>query len=416
MPPHLRRMTFPTTQVTIFRAAFPSPFPTAAAQRPVAHMDCYGRLRATSAPGRRAWPGATDRHPRPAFGGRGPGVGAARLCNGSAPPGRHRSRFNGIHSTRRRNTHLCDRARSTESPTNGIDPELSPALELDDLVGSDGDARLGSQPSRCSRRTLRISISSSSPSTPEPTGRPTTTTARGSSGWPARAGCSCLRGAERDERIPAGGDRGDHRRRLGGGRRSVGQSPVPADAAGSPCGRLLVAKAVVAGLVIWACTTLVSLAAWSGGSSCSEHIQSSFPAWLASPAASASTGAPAAPRRHRHGLRRLRLHRPARPGHAVLNTDEHRHQRHRAPPWGCTSSRKYSTASASWARSAMPSPPTTSAPRGTCSSRTAIRPTCSSASPCRSRTCWYSEPSPSPGSGARTSGHEIERIAGSTTA
>jgi hypothetical protein len=58
-------------------------------------------------------------------------------------------------------------------------------------------------------------------------------------------------------------------------------------------------------------------------------------------------GRPAAPRRHRHGLRRLRLHRPARPGHAVLNTHEHRHQRHRAPPWGCTSSRQYSTASAS---------------------------------------------------------------------
>jgi len=34
-------MTFPKTNVTIFRAAFPSPFRTAATRRRVPHMDCY---------------------------------------------------------------------------------------------------------------------------------------------------------------------------------------------------------------------------------------------------------------------------------------------------------------------------------------------------------------------------------------
>ncbi len=47
MPPYVRRMTFPKTQVTIFRAPFPSPFPTAEMRRQLPHMDCYGsRLRA----------------------------------------------------------------------------------------------------------------------------------------------------------------------------------------------------------------------------------------------------------------------------------------------------------------------------------------------------------------------------------
>ena len=59
MPPYVRPTTLPETHVTIFRAAFPSPFQTANTRRRVPHMDCYGRSErdtAHSAP-RTSWTG-----------------------------------------------------------------------------------------------------------------------------------------------------------------------------------------------------------------------------------------------------------------------------------------------------------------------------------------------------------------------
>lgn len=112
---------------------------------------------------------------RPGPGGQGQGSwrrGREIMGRFSTTPDGSGRDSDGIHSTRRRNTHFCDRTRSTTSPTNGIEPELSPALELDELVGSDGEM-LVSAPSPVvaagtSNRLRLASRKSPSPAGPDP--------------------------------------------------------------------------------------------------------------------------------------------------------------------------------------------------------------------------------------------------------